>query len=214
MDVIDLLEFSSNPNVRAFLKMLRHGEGTSSDDGYRVIFGGERFSSFADHPRKKVTKPMGKQTLTSSAAGAYQFLERTWDGLVKQYGFKDFSPGNQDLGAIALIAGRGALQDVIAGRFETAVRKCNKEWASLPASPYGQPTVTMSKARALYLQYGGKETPWTSASSSEAQSPSSSQSSAPGSVPNESAGQKQPQTSLPAMLLEWLSRLVKRQPPK
>lgn len=214
MDVIDLLEFSSNPNVRAFLKMLRHGEGTSSEDGYRVMFGGERFSSFADHPRRKITKPLGKQTITSTAAGAYQFLERTWDGLVKQYGFKDFSPDNQDLGAIALIAGRGALKDVIAGRLETAVRKTNKEWASLPESPYGQPMVTMAKARALYLQYGGKETAWESNSSSAASSPPSAQSSQPGSAGAAPANQPQPQTSLPAMLLGWLSRLVKRQQPK
>ena len=72
------------------------------------------------------------------------------------YGFADFSPMNQDLGAVALILGRKALDDVIAGRFEQAVIKCNREWASLPGSPYGQPVVTMAKARQVYEAFGGQ----------------------------------------------------------
>lgn len=156
-----LADALANPNVRAFLRMLRHGEGTSSDDGYQIMFGGDRFTSFADHPRRAITKKLGGKPITSTAAGAYQFLSRTWDALVKQYGFADFSPANQDLGAIALILGRKALDDVIAGRFEQAVIKCNREWASLPGSPYGQPVVTMAKARQVYELHGGQyfETP-------------------------------------------------------
>ena len=134
-------------NVIAFLVMLRHGEGTSDGGGYSRLFGGKNFDSFSDHPRSPQTRKMGGKPITSSAAGAYQFLTRTWDGLVKQYGFKDFSPESQDLGAVALIKGRKALDDVIAGRFDVAVMKCNKEWASLPGSPYGQPVVTIKKAR-------------------------------------------------------------------
>lgn len=154
-DPIPLIEALDHPNVRAFLRMLRHGEGTASDDGYRVMFGGERFDSFADHPRRAITKKLGGTPITSTAAGAYQFLSRTWDGLVAQYGFRDFSPKNQDLGAVALILGRKALEDVVAGRFEEAVRKCNREWASLPGSPYGQPVVTMARARQEYEKHGG-----------------------------------------------------------
>lgn len=145
-----------NPNLRAFLRMLRHGEGTSAETGYSIMFGGERFTSFADHPRRAITKKLGGKPITSTAAGAYQFLSRTWDGLVKQYGFADFSPANQDLGAVALILGRRALDDVIAGRFESAVIKCSREWASLPGSPYGQPVVTMTKARQVYELHGGQ----------------------------------------------------------
>lgn len=144
-----------NQNVRAFLRMLRHGEGTSADDGYSIMFGGERFTSFADHPRRAITKKLGGKPITSTAAGAYQFLSKTWDSLVRQYGFADFSPPSQDLGAVALILGRKALDDVIAGRFEQAVIKCNREWASLPGSPYGQPVVTMAKARQVYEAFGG-----------------------------------------------------------
>lgn len=153
----DLANALTSDNVRAFLKMLRYGEGTSREEGYRTIFGGELFdNNFADHPKRAVTKTLGGVPLTSTAAGAYQFLARTWAGLVKQYGFPDFSPESQDQGAVALIAGRGALEDVIAGRFQPAVAKCGKEWASLPGSPYGQPTVAMSKAVELYLNAGGQ----------------------------------------------------------
>jgi muramidase (phage lysozyme) len=149
-------EALKNSNVRAFLRMIRYGEGTRDQDGYRRMFGGKLFDSFADHPRQIQTFPLkGGKTLSSSAAGAYQFLTRTWDGLVKQYGFPDFSPESQDKGCVALIKGRGALEDVIAGRFDQAVRKCNREWASLPESPYGQPTTTLAQARQHYIDEGG-----------------------------------------------------------
>ncbi len=154
-DPIDLVIALDHPNVRAFLRMIRHGEGTADEDGYRRMFGGELFDSFADHPRRAITKKLGGKPITSTAAGAPQFLARTWDGLVKQYGFADFSPKNQDLGCVALIKGRKALEDVVAGRFEQAVMKCNKEWASLPGSPYGQPVVTMARARQEYREAGG-----------------------------------------------------------
>lgn len=150
-------EALQNRNVQAFLHMLRHGEGTSDPEGYRRLFGGKLFDNgYADHPRQVQTYSLKGQPLSSSAAGAYQILQRTWDGLVRQYGFTDFSPATQDAAAVALIIGRKALDDVLAGRFEAAVAKCNREWASLPGSPYGQPTVTLDAARAVYLLHGGE----------------------------------------------------------
>lgn len=139
-----------SPRVQAFLEVLRTGEGTLGEKGYRTHFGGSLFSSFADHPRKVISAKSGGKPLHSSAAGAYQILSKTWDGLVKQYGFADFSPASQDEAAVALIAGRGALEDLLAGRFEEAVQKCAKEWASLPGSPYGQPTLSAARAQSIY----------------------------------------------------------------
>ena len=152
MDAIALAGYLDDLNVRAFLAALRLGEGTKGPDGYRTMFTGRLFDSFHDHPRQ-VNHANG---IDSTAAGAYQFLSKTWDGLVKQYGFDDFSPANQDLACIALIHGRGALDDVVNGRIEQAVAKCNKEWASLPGSPYGQPVVTMEKFLAEYKTNGGE----------------------------------------------------------
>jgi muramidase (phage lysozyme) len=164
-DPIELIEALEHPNVQAFIHMLRFGEGTQGDDGFRIVFGGRKFvgkdgiigtlDDFADHPRGSVTATLGGKPITSTAAGAGQFLSRTWDGVAKQYGLLDFSPKNQLLAIVALIKGRRALEDVIAGRFEQAVMKCNKEWASLPGSPYGQPVVTMAEARAQYEAGGG-----------------------------------------------------------
>ena len=136
-------EALKNTNVQAFLRVIRAGETSQDDIAYRTMFGGGTFASFNDHPRVKNSAA----GLVSTAAGAYQFLERTWDGLDAKYNFPDFSPATQDFAAVALILGRGALDDVLAGRFEQAVRKCNKEWASLPGSPYGQPTRSMEQAR-------------------------------------------------------------------
>lgn len=141
----------NNKNVLAFLKVIRTGEGTSDANGYRRIFGGQLFSSFADHPRITVQK----SGYTSSAAGAYQFIISTWDETKRLMGLRDFSPASQDLAAVGRIAARGALDDVKAGNFEQAIKKCAREWASLPFSPYGQPTITLGKAQSVYLASGG-----------------------------------------------------------
>ncbi len=138
-------------NVAAFLKMIRVGEGTSGANGYNIMFTGATFSSFAAHPNQ--THCAG--SLCSTAAGAYQFLKRTWDGCKSALDLPDFTPVSQDKAAIYLIRYRGAIELVKQGRFEEAVTKCNREWASLPGSPYGQPTRTMAQAREDYLNYGG-----------------------------------------------------------
>lgn len=134
-------------NLSAFLHLIRVGEGTADDLGYQRIYGGELFSDFSDHPRKEVTA----NGITSTAAGAYQFLSRTWDSLK----LPDFSPAHQDEGACILIKRRNAFEDVLAGRIQQAISKCNKEWASLPGSPYGQPTLTLAKALEIYTTAGG-----------------------------------------------------------
>jgi muramidase (phage lysozyme) len=152
----DLLQALDIKNVEAFLHMIRAGEGTSDADGYKRCFGGELFTSFADHPRKYIRKKSRGQYITSSAAGAYQFLARTWDEVAEKYGLKDFTPLNQDIGAVALIHRRKALADVIEGRFHEAVRKCAQEWASLPESPYEQPTRTYWQALSVYEAHGGR----------------------------------------------------------
>ena len=149
----DLLAIAREPNVAAFLRALRVGEGTADDDGYRRIVGGGQFESFADHPRRMVWLP--RYSVNSSAAGAYQFLARTWDGLVRKYGFPSFEPQWQDAGAVGLIIGRGALDAVRRGDIRAAVALCRNEWASLPGSPYGQRTEGMDRVLLEYKKWGG-----------------------------------------------------------
>lgn len=156
MSVID-----EHPNVKAFLDMLAVSEGTvlyGKNDGYDVLFGGKTFDNgYVDHPRIKVTRKMGGRSITSTAAGRYQFLSRTWDDIVERYGFRGrFIPEAQDLAAIKLIKERKAYDDVVAGRFEVAVAKCRNIWASLPGAGYGQPEHKMVTLVAAYTSAGGK----------------------------------------------------------
>lgn len=128
----------ANPNVRKFLDLISYTEGTQGN-GYRTAFGGGKLSHLNDHPRylKSFKQTDGKSNKTS-AAGRYQFVSKTWDGVARQYGLRDFSPQNQDLGAVALLFQRGAIPALLKGDFQTAIRKTGAEWASLPSSNYKQ----------------------------------------------------------------------------
>jgi muramidase (phage lysozyme) len=141
----------NNSNVQALLRVIRTGEGTTGENGYRTLFGGGLFDGFADHPRIMV-KSSG---YTSTAAGAYQFIVSSWDETKRVMNLPDFSPRSQDLAALGRIAARGALEDAKAGNFETAIKKIAREWASLPGSPYGQPVISWERARAIYASAGG-----------------------------------------------------------
>lgn len=143
-----------NMNVQAMLRVIRNGEGTAGAGGYSMLFGGGSFNGFADHPRVTVRR----SGYTSTAAGAYQMLATTWDETKRLMGLPDFSPASQDLAAVGRIAARNALNDVLTGRFEAAISKINREWASLPGSPYGQPVVSMDQAKRVFLAYGGNDT--------------------------------------------------------
>jgi muramidase (phage lysozyme) len=152
-----LSEAQKNSNVQAFLKVIRYAEGTSGTNGYRTLFGGNLFNDFSKHPNVKVPfidKRTGKKNY-STAAGAYQFLHSTWQGLSLKLQLKDFTPGNQDLGAIELIREKGALEDVMNGRFEIAVGKVKKVWASMPNAGYLQPEKSMTKLIVKFKEYGG-----------------------------------------------------------
>lgn len=141
----------SESNVQAMLRVIRAGEGTAGPNGYRTLFGGGLFDGYADHPRVTIKR----SGYTSTAAGAYQFLASTWDETARVMRLADFSPASQDFAAVGRIAARGALDDVRAGRFDAAIRKIAREWASLPGSPYGQPTIPLERARDLYASAGG-----------------------------------------------------------
>lgn len=129
----------------AFLDMLAISELgrpliAVSDDGYNVIVGSTHrkphlFASYADHPQMFVTL---SPTLRSSAAGRYQFLARTWDALAREHGYTDFSPENQDRGALQLVRERKALDYVRRGSVVKAIELCAPIWASLPGAGYGQ----------------------------------------------------------------------------
>lgn len=138
-------------NIRAFLIMIQYAEGTYGKDGYRKLFGGGYFIDFARHPNTAQTK----WGITSTAAGAYQILSKTWNELQAKLKLPDFSPVSQDKAAIELIRRRKALEDVYAGRFTQAIAKCRKEWASLPGAGYGQKEKNIHNLLAVVKASGG-----------------------------------------------------------
>lgn len=147
--------------VRAFMRMLRVGEGTVGDNGYETLFTGKSFIKdynldFSDHPRIKIKS--GK--LVSSAAGAYQVMGYTWDdpSMVKarrEYGIKDFTPFSQDLFCLILLKKKrvGALDKIRHGDVRGALDSLSYEWASLPPGRYGQPSKTMDEALSIFDEY-------------------------------------------------------------
>lgn len=138
-------------NRAAFLAMIRKSEGTAGPNGYRTFYGGSLFSDLSAHPNVKHTAA----GITSTAAGAYQFLYRTWEECRRALDLPDFGPASQDAAAVFLIKRRGALSDVDAGNFAAAVAKCSKEWASLPGAGYGQHENTLASLQAAYVAAGG-----------------------------------------------------------
>lgn len=132
-----------SPNVQKMLDLIANAEGVQH--GYNTLFGNERFDDLSRHPNisKEFTQTDGKKNRTN-AAGRYQFMKDTWDDVSKQLGLKDFSPKNQDIAAVALLARNGALPSVLKGDLKTAVQKSGGTWASLPSSNYPQKKRTWS----------------------------------------------------------------------
>jgi len=142
-------------NVLAFLDMLAWSEGTStikaSDDGYNVLVGGRLFSDYSKHPR--VLVPLPNLGIKSTAAGRYQFLARTWDAIVRNYGFRGrFIPEAQDLAAVKLLAECGSLPHIKAGRIKEAIASAAPIWASLPGAGYGQREHKLANLLEIYAE--------------------------------------------------------------
>jgi muramidase (phage lysozyme) len=100
-------------------------------------------TNFTAHPNILVQVRPG---LNSTAAGRYQFLYGTWTG----FNLTDFSAANQDIGAVILLVQAGSINPLLTGDVRTAASNANGTWASLPNSPYGQPTRAMADFQAAY----------------------------------------------------------------
>lgn len=138
----DLRTALGDPQIAAFLHVIREGESNQNDDAYTLINGGGHFTSFADHPFAHQSAPPGK------AAGAYQFIPHTWDGLVSRYGFTNFSPQCQDEGAVALILEHYAGDAIKAGQIAEACQILGSTWTSLPG-------LGTARAERTFVKFGG-----------------------------------------------------------
>jgi muramidase (phage lysozyme) len=149
----------NDKNVQAFCHVIYKGETSDEVRGYARLNVPINGSYYIDAP--PWVHPWHGRTTTevghSTACGRAQFLGTTWSDLARDYPADcfDFSPPCQDFGTVARIAYRGALDAVIAGRFDEAVRLCRKEWTSLPGAAENNPRWNLDAALAYYRQFGG-----------------------------------------------------------
>ena len=144
----------SDPNAKALLNAIADAEGTSKypNNGYQTQFTGTQFKG-NKHPRQ-IRSGGG---YSSDAAGRYQFLSTTWDGL----GMDDMSPENQDRGALKLVRGRGV--DLSDGLSLSEIYRIGGEWASVEGGPQmkpggsygGQAKFSAKEFLKMYENYGG-----------------------------------------------------------
>lgn len=142
----------------------------ASDDGYNVLATSvpgaiKLFPSYATHPNtpmqyrdkngQPVINKLTGRPLVSTAAGAYQVLSSTWNEYQARLKLPDFGKLSQDRIAVQLIRDRGAYALIQQGRFLQGLERCGTVWASLPASPYKQPTHSEAECMAVYLKSGG-----------------------------------------------------------
>jgi muramidase (phage lysozyme) len=100
-------------------------------------------------------EPTGVE-LDSTAAGAFQYLARTWDGLRARHpDLIDFSGPMQDRALIYLLDDLHAIDPIVAGDIGGALAACCKTWASLPGAGYGQHENSASDIEGWFVQYGG-----------------------------------------------------------
>ena len=142
-----------SPRLSAFLATIRWAEtGTSEPESYhKLVFNGT-FNNFSTHPLKKQCAPINGKNVCSTAAGAYQMLDKSWYDLQPKLNLKDFSPASQDKMAIEYIRRNNALSDIEAGRFDTAVCKVGRVWASLICNSYNQNPKSIVQLRTYYQQ--------------------------------------------------------------
>ena len=152
-------------NLRAFLSAIAYSELgpdllAESDNGYDVIVGSkpgrpDLFSSYRTHPHKLVKLRIKGREVASTAAGRYQILARYADHYMRELRLRDFGPNSQDQIAIQMIRECRALEDVEAGRFAEAIRKCSSRWASLPGAGYGQHENSLIALQNAFVLAGG-----------------------------------------------------------
>jgi muramidase (phage lysozyme) len=158
------VQLTRNLRVKAMLNVLAFTEGTGTDYG-KVVDGlvltspyypelvGKRNVTVTDLTRHPNILVQVNATLTSTAAGRYQFLKDTWNGLK----MRDFSAASQDIAAVRLMQQAYMIEPLLADDLEEAVHIGAQVWASLPTetggSYYGGQTArSMAQIRQVYRQ--------------------------------------------------------------
>ncbi len=140
-----------SPRMAAFLATIRWAEtGISEYSSYRKLVFDGTFNDFSTHPKIKQCARVSGRNVCSTAAGAYQMLDISWNDLQPDLGLKDFSPPSQDKMAIEYIRRNKAIDDVESGNVEMAFCKVGKVWASLICNDYNQNPKTIEELTKYY----------------------------------------------------------------
>lgn len=148
----ELESLLKDARIQALLDTIGKGEGTfdpkTGQRDYGKRFGGSHFDLSTGAGAFNVVR---SGRYASSATGFGQFLGKTWRGLERTLGPLDIrNPHDQELAMVELMRQRGMIAPLMQGDIAGAIRRGGREWASLPGSPYGQPTQTMSGALSVY----------------------------------------------------------------
>ncbi|MGI9034797.1 MAG: D-Ala-D-Ala carboxypeptidase family metallohydrolase [Pyrinomonadaceae bacterium] len=133
----------NDPKIRAMLDTIIFAEGTGKYGAGTICYGivirspyhpeyiGKDTRTFAitDFSRHPAIQVRVNPSLTSDAAGKYQFMGRTWAGL---RGVPDFTERSQDVAAVMLMQRRGMIDPLLNGDLTTAIHRAAPEWASFP----------------------------------------------------------------------------------
>jgi muramidase (phage lysozyme) len=158
------VQLTGNLRVKAMLNVLAFTEGTGTDYG-KVVDGvvltspyypelvGKRNVSVTDLTRHPNILVQVNAKINSTAAGRYQFIIGTWNGLK----MRDFSAASQDIAAVRLMQQAYMIEPLLADDLEEAVYIGAQIWASLPTatggSYYGGQTArSMAQIRQVYRQ--------------------------------------------------------------
>ena len=174
---------AETPEEQAWLKTIRDAEGTAGKDGYGTVFGGEVVPELAEgkmtvneviqlQKTGKMPERLGGRQVNfgeydgrvSGASGAYQFMPKTLEGLLRNTGTSGdaaFTPKMQDQFALELLRGRG-IDPTKAATIE-GMNKAQVEWAGL-GTHHGQTKRTTAESLRMYNTYlnnSGVHTPVT-----------------------------------------------------
>ncbi len=138
-----------HPAIQAMMDAIGVGEGTfdpkTGQRNWMKWFGNAPFTPTAEHPGVSPVPFFNRKTGKwdhSSAAGGGQFLQGTWAGAEKDVGDLAFNNlHDQEIAFVEKMRDRGMIGPLLQGDIRKAMALGAPEWASLPGSPYKQPTV-------------------------------------------------------------------------
>ena len=119
--------------------MLAWSEGTDNgrqktrNHGYDVIVGGELFTDYSDHLRKRHAKPKTQINRRRTLPASFPLVGCLRSSLAWKTSLR-----SQDAVALQQIKERGALPMIDRGDIRQAIDRCSNIWASLPGAGYGQ----------------------------------------------------------------------------